>query len=245
MNGTNSTHHDRSLGREADETSALAALGAVLLVDRPLSDVLEEMTILAKRVMPETSEISLTLLRADHAQTAAFTGRIALELDERQYDKGYGPCLDAAASGETIRLAMADPANPYPDLARAALQQGVTHSLSVGLAVPTPTIGALNIYSSTGQAFGADAERVAGTFATVVGLVLVKAGLHEDLEELAGHLEAAVRSRAVIDQAKGIVMAQNRCSADAAFQILVRASQNQGLKLAGLAAQIVDDITTT
>jgi len=245
MNGTNPPHHDPAPGGEADETGTLAVLGAMLLADRPLSDVLEEMTILAKQVLPETPEISLTLLKADEAQTAAFTGRIALELDERQYDKGYGPCLDAAASGETISLVMADPANPYPDFARAALQQGVTHSLSVGLAVTTPSVGALNIYSSTGHPFSAEAERIAGTFATVVGLVLVKAGLHQDLEDLAGHLETAVRSRAVIDQAKGIIMAQNRCSADAAFQILVRASQTRGLKLALLAAQLVDGVATT
>jgi transcriptional regulator with GAF, ATPase, and Fis domain len=245
MNGTGSTHDLSAPSGEMDEAGVLAELGATLLADRPMSDVLEEMTMLAKQVLPETPEISLTLLEGDHAETAAFTGKIALELDERQYDKGYGPCLDAAASGETINLVMADPDGPYPDFARAALQQGVTHLLSVGLAVTTPTVGALNIYSSTGHPFGADARRIAGVFATVAGLVLVKAGLGQDLRDLAGHLEAAVRSRAVIDQAKGVIMAQNRCSADAAFQILVRASQNQGVKLARLAAQLVDGVATT
>jgi GAF domain-containing protein len=245
MNETGSNHHAPSAGGEMDEAGALAALGATLLADRPISDVLEEMTILAKRVLPETPEISLTLLKGDDAETAAFTGKIALELDERQYDKGYGPCLDAAASGETISLVMADPDGPYPDFAQAALQQGVTHSLSIGLAVTTPTVGALNIYNSTGRAFGADARRIAGVFATVAGLVLVKAGLHENLRDMAGHLEAAVRSRAVIDQAKGVIMAQNRCSADAAFQILVRASQSRGQKLALLAAELVDGVATT
>ena len=242
MNGTSSPHHDPSPGGEA---GALAALSGMLLADRPLSEVLEEMTVLAKQVLPDTPEISLTLVKADDAETAAFTGAIALELDERQYDVGYGPCLDAAVSGETINLAMADPDSPYPDFARAAEQQGVTHSLSVGLAVATPTVGALNIYNSTGQPFSAEAQRIAGTFATVAGLVLVKAALHQDLEDLEGHLEAALRSRTVIDQAKGIIMAQNRCSADAAFQVLVRASQTRNVKLARLASQLVDGVATT
>jgi GAF domain-containing protein len=222
-----------------DEASGYAELSRIALPGRPFRDVIEEVALLAKRVLPEAPEVSMTLLTGDQAETAAFTGAVAVELDERQYDKGYGPCLDAAASGELISLVMTDPDNPYPDFAQAALRQGVTHSLSVGLPVAAPTVGALNVYNLTGRPFSEDAHRIASTFAGFAGVVLVSATLHRDIADLAGHLKAAVQSRAVIDQAKGIIMAQNRCSADDAFRLLVRTSQGRNLKLRVLAERLV------
>ena len=242
MNKMNSTNDGFPARGGLDEASAYASLSKMLPAGRPLSEVLEELALLAKQVLPESPEVSVTLLKGERAQTAAFTGPVAIELDERQYDKGFGPCLDAAVSGEKIQLVMADPDNPYPDWARMAQQQGVTHSMSLGLPVATPKVGALNVYNSTGRPFSADAERIAGSFATFAGIVIANAGLQQDLVDLAAQLEAAVRSRAVIDQAKGIIMAQNRCSGEDAFRVLVRASQSRNVKLALLAEQLVGGI---
>lgn len=122
-----------------------------MVTDRPLSEVLEEVALLARPVLPEAPEVSVTLLKGDHAQTAAFTGTLAVELDEQQYAKGYGPCLDAAASGERISVLTTDPDTPYPAFARTTQQQGVTHSLSLGLPLTAPTVGALNVYNPTGR----------------------------------------------------------------------------------------------
>jgi AmiR/NasT family two-component response regulator len=105
-------------------------------------------------------------------------------------------------------------------------------------------VGALNVYGLTGTPFSEDAERIARTFACFAGIVLASAGLQRDLTDLSAQLAAAVRSRAVIDQAKGIIMAQTRCSGDEAFQVLVRTSQNRNLKLKLLAEQVIDSTTT-
>ena len=242
MHQVNGSKHSSSTDEPLDEAGAYASLSRMVLAQRPLSAVLEELALLAKRVLPETPEVSVTLLRGDHAETAAFTGAVAIELDERQYDAGFGPCIDAAVSGGRIKLVTADPDSPYPDWCRVAHQQGVTHSMSVGLPAAAPTVGALNIYNLTGRPFTAEAQRIAAGFATFAGMMLANAGLHQDLIDLAAQLEAVVRSRAVIDQAKGIIMAQDRCSDDDAFQVLVRASQTRNVKLALLAQQLVDSV---
>ena len=62
-------------------------------------------------------------------------------------------------------------------------------------------------------------------------------------EELAG-LRAAMRTRAVIEQAKGIVMSQHRCGPEQAFQLLVRISQHRHAKLHEVAAAMVDRFAT-
>jgi GAF domain-containing protein len=242
MSEENSTDNVSSAHGRPDEGSAYAALSKMVLAERPPSEVLEEVALLAKHLLPETPEVSVTLLKGDQAETAAFTGALAVELDERQYEKGFGPCLDAAVSGTKIKLTMADSDELYPDWRQIARREGVTHSLSVGIPVATPKVGALNVYNSTGRPFTEDSVRIMGTFASFAGIVLASAGLHQDLADLAAQLDAAVRSRAVIDQAKGIIMAQNRCSGEEAFHLLVRTSQIRNLKLRRLAEQLVDSV---
>ena len=65
-----------------------------------------------------------------------------------------------------------------------------------------------------------------------------QATIEELQRELAG-LREAMNSRATIEQAKGIVMARERCNADEAFEILVKASQREHVKLRDLAQQLV------
>ena len=170
------------------EAAAYAALSQIALVDRPLDQTLEEVTFLAKWALPETPESSVTLLTDDQARTAAFSGRLALQLDERQYDQGYGPCLDAAVSGGVIPLTMDDPAGPYPDFRELAHQYGVSHSLSIGLPAAGRTIGALNLYTTAGHAFSDDSTRIAGTFAGFAGLALATVGRYADAAAVAAQL---------------------------------------------------------
>jgi hypothetical protein len=76
------------------------ALARMVLTGRELSDVLTAVTGLARRAMPGTAAASITLIRGDHPFTAADDGQIALNAEELQYERGYGPCVDAARAGQ-------------------------------------------------------------------------------------------------------------------------------------------------
>lgn len=75
--------------------------------------------------------------------------------------------------------------------------------------------------------------------AATIGSALYEVGLRQELARMAGDMERALASRATIDQAKGIVMAARRCTADEAFAHLVDLASTQHLKLRDLAARIV------
>ena len=60
---------------------------------------------------------------------------------------------------------------------------------------------------------------------------------------LTAQLRAALASRAVIDQAIGVIMAEQRCTTDEAFAVLRTASQNRNVKLRQVAQDIVTGIT--
>ncbi|MFL6063773.1 MAG: GAF and ANTAR domain-containing protein [Friedmanniella sp.] len=235
-------HHidDRRSAQTLDELTAYAALSRIGFADQPLTEALLKVAVLARQALPGSPEVSVTLLERDHARTAAFTGSLAVHLDERQYASGFGPCLDAAVTGQTIKLAMADRDGLYPDFRRIAQRQGITHTLSVGLPVASRTVGALNVYSFTGRTFSRQAERAAATFASYAAIVLANLALYHDTAELAAQLEVAVRSRAVIEQAKGVIIAENHCSGEEAFQLLVHLSQRENVKIRDLAQRLVD-----
>jgi len=225
---------------QLEELAAYAELSKISLVDQSMTATLQKVAALAKRVLPESPEVSVTLVKGDHAQTAAFTAPVASYLDERQYDRGFGPCMDAAASGQTIKLVTSDPEGLYGDFCRLARGQGVTHTMSMAMPATAETAGALNFYNSTGHSFSGDDERIARTFASFAGIVVGNLGLHQNAVEFAVQLGSAVASRAVIEQAKGIMMSQRHCSAEEAFLLLTRQSENQNVKMRVLAQALVD-----
>jgi len=240
MSPTSNHDNDRPFS-PMDEAAAYAALSRVALTNRPLDQALTEVAELAKAALPETPEASVTLLTDDQARTAAFSGDLALQLDERQYHDGYGPCMDAAVSGGTINVTMADPGSPYPDFRQLARRHRVTHSLSVGLPAAGRTIGALNLYTSTGHGFSHDSTRIAGTFAGFTGLILATLGRYDDTAaDTAARLQHALRSRAVISQAHGILISEHHCSLEEASTALLRIAQQQGMKLQDAAQALVD-----
>ncbi|MDW5328880.1 GAF and ANTAR domain-containing protein [Plantactinospora sp. KLBMP9567] len=114
----------------------------------------------------------------------------------------------------------------WPDWAARARTEGVSSSLSIGLPVQEKVVGALNIYGRKPDAFDDDAITLAQTFAGYAAVAPANAHLFDSTATLAQQLETAMRSRAVIEQAKGIIMAERRCTSDEAFAILAKVSQD-------------------
>jgi len=73
-----------------------------------------------------------------------------------------------------------------------------------------------------------------------VGSVIQELGLRTQVEDLMSDMRTALESRAVIDQAKGIVMAHKHCTADEAFQHLVSLSNTSRVKLREVALRLVE-----
>ena len=132
----------------------------------------------------------------------------------------------------------------WPDWTSRAREAGAHSSLSIGLPVQEAVTGALNIYATKPHAFDEDALAVAETFASYAEAAMANAYLYNAQTTLAQHMEIAMRSRAVIEQAKGIIMADRRCSADEAFAILTTLSQHSNHKLRDVAAALVKRTTT-
>jgi GAF domain-containing protein len=123
------------------------ALARVVVADREPSEVLTEITGIARRAMPSVEAASITLIREDKPFTAAYDGQMALDADELQYERGYGPCVDAGRAGQMFLVDDMRTEQRWPDYAQNVLACGVLSSLSVPLPFQGSTIGALNTYA--------------------------------------------------------------------------------------------------
>jgi GAF domain-containing protein len=225
-------------------TDAFAQLGRINLGETDLNGVLQFVADLAKSTIPGADEVSVTLVRGKSAHTAVFTGELAIALDEFQYEQGHGPCLDASACAATMTVPDMTSESRWPDWSARCVETGVNSSLAIGLPVDEAVTGALNVYATKPNAFDDEAVTLAQTFAGYATVALANAHLYDATATLAEHMKAAMENRAVIEQAKGIIMGDRRCTADEAFRILTKLSQDSNRKLRDVAAALVAQAAT-
>jgi GAF domain-containing protein len=215
------------------------ALARVVLADREPSEVLTEITGIARRAMPGVEAASITLIREDKPFTAAYDGQMSLDADELQYERGYGPCVDAGGAGQMFLVDDMRTEQRWPDYAQNVLACGVLSSLSVPLPLQGVTIGALNTYAEQPKVFDDSdielAQEVAAWIAVTVRNAEAAAQTSDDLIQL----RTVMLSRALIEQAKGILMERHKIKENEAFTILTHASQRTNTKLRDVAAELV------
>jgi transcriptional regulator with GAF, ATPase, and Fis domain len=227
--------HDEALGMRA----AVRALAGIVLGDADPDAVLGRVCAATKTVVAGADEVSVTLLE-QVPRTAAYTGELALRADEIQYAGDEGPCLEAARTGVAVLVTDLGEDDRWSSYLPGARELGVAGSLSVPLEVGEKVVGALNIYATSRAAFDDDAIATAYDVAQYAGIVATARDEWSRATALAEQMRQAMESRAVIEQAKGILMAERRCSAEDAFKALVRASQDSHRKLHEVASLLVE-----
>lgn len=192
--------------------------------------------------VPGADMAGVTLLDEATPVTAAYTDPRVESIDSAQYSADEGPSLEAARSRRFVRARLGDTAVRWPAFAGAVTEIGVRSYLSAPLSVDTTQIGSLNVYSWTDHGFTDTDEILVKVFVTAVeGALWNSRRAHEAQKELDG-LREAMRTRATIEQAKGIVMAIRGIDADDAFEVLSLQSQNENVKLFALAQRIVASV---
>ena len=226
-----------------DVTAALDGLSRVLNQEEDLEVILHRACLQAVHAIPEADAASVTLLRGDEPHTAATTDEVAAEIDHAQCRADEGPCLEAAKSGEVMRVTVADVGNRWPAFAEAAARGGVTSYLSAPLFVDEEYHGSLSLYGDQAHGFRELDAALLELYTAAAEGALGNARRYLLSRQHIEQLREALTSRAVIDQAKGMLMAANRTTADEAFDELVRRSQRSNVKLRDVAARIVTDTT--
>jgi hypothetical protein len=207
-----------------------------------LEDLMSVLAQITTDVLPGVETCSFTRGDGGRVYTVGSSDDVALALDEHQYSTLEGPCLQALDTGKRVEVRDYNSETQWGSFPKAALTHGVGSSIST----PMPGVSTvLNAYGSgPGSLGGSDAETL--EVIAFAGTLALSASLHAvDQQDVVTNLRAALASRSVIDQALGVIMAQNRCTPNEAFTILRRASQGRNTKLRDLATSIVEGISTT
>lgn len=185
---------------------------------------------------------------ARHSQhglaTIAATDQRMIELDDAQYASGVGPCLSVLEPDDPVYLedAGTDEDDKWGHFSRTAAHLGVQSTLSVHVPMDSEAVVAsLNFYSTRHLARADLQVRTAETFAQQLAAAIHGVDAYKSTARLAHDLAEAMRSRAVIEQAKGIMMSDHHIAADEAFERLGQLSQHSNVKLREVALRLVDE----
>jgi GAF domain-containing protein len=218
---------------------AFDELGRMSFADHSLDSVLQKVTDLAARVLPGEPATSVTIIEGGRASTVAASDPLARQLDQVQYDLGAGPCLQAATTGVHVELIDTATEQRWAPFPQVAAQRACRAVLSFPLPVQERVRGGLNVYARTSQPLDEGTRATAARFAAYAVVPVSNMYLYETAVERAGHLRAALDSRAVIDQAKGILMERHKLSADQAFTALAQLSMEANTKVRDIAERFV------
>ncbi len=225
-------------------SDGLSGMAGILLSEETFQSVMDTVVSLVARSIPNVDGVSVSLVRHGRVETAAHSEPLIERLDERQYALGQGPCVNAIGSQARVYSPDLLTETRWRDFVQEAIREGFRSVLSLPLAPIDETIGALNLYCREARALEeGDQEETAQMFAKQAAITLANSREYTSAEVLNGQLRQALESRETIGQAKGILMARERCSPDQAFDLLRQKSQAANKKLRDVAQEIVDSVT--
>ncbi|GAA1143877.1 GAF and ANTAR domain-containing protein [Nesterenkonia lutea] len=233
-----------AVATEASELDVSADLQLLIQQDGDIASFLEGLAEAAAERFSGTQPVlcGIILDRAKRNVVAAASSPEAKQLDEVQAGFDEGPCLEAQRTNTVISVADVRTERRWPGYMAAVREFGMRSVLAMPLTLHSEAQAAMNLYTSTPEAFGpaeiAAARRYAD-LASQVGLIALRLAARSENVE---HLQAAMESRTAIDIAVGVVMAQNRCTQEEAFGILREASSHRNIKLRVLAEELVASV---
>jgi GAF domain-containing protein len=213
---------------------------SVVSDDANLQEALRRVAVAGCGLLANCSAASVTIIEGGRPVTVGSTSDRAEVLDDAQYSAGEGPCLTAAQERRVVRIDDTTSDERWPGFSASARANGVRSSLSVPLVLSRDsTFGGFNLCGDVVAGFSDHDEQLCQAFAAQAAIVVSNAQAYWAVFELSRNLTMAMESRAVIEQAKGVLMASHKVDADGAFELLRQRSQHSNRKLRDVARDVV------
>lgn len=239
-------HSQKTATMAIPKPDMAAELEDLMLNNAKLEDFVENLTAVAANTVtcdsPDTA-CCITISRRKKHPIKAWTGPLARSLDQLEDKLKQGPNLTAMTEQRTVHASDLPGDDRWPRLAGSATEKGIRSCLSIPLEVEGPSRAAISLAAATSDAFSPNDIYAAEAFAEHASKMLRSALRITELTETVQNLYAALEHRTVIDSALGVVMGQNHCDHDAAFNILRSAASSRNMKLRDLAASVVASVS--
>jgi hypothetical protein len=214
------------------DADVLAELAREFDAEPDLDRLLERVVQATHAQVPGADHVGVMLLEHGVVSTPATTSPVVAQVDQIQCETQQGPCLQAAIDEvSVVRVDDLSIEERWPLFTPRALETGIRGILSFQLWARSDTIGAVNIYADTSNAFGDDSVHLGNLLAAHAAV-----GIATTRKEL--NLRVALAGRDVIGQAKGILMERFKIDSERAFAMLIEISQRTHRKLRDVAEEL-------
>jgi transcriptional regulator with GAF, ATPase, and Fis domain len=205
-------------------------------------DVIEFLQVLASRCVELLDVTAAGLVLADHdgslrLMAASDERARLLELFEVQNDEG--PCRDCFRLGEAVVNVNLDGARSrWPRFAAQAIAGGFYCANALPLRLRHQVVGSLNLFHTELSGLAHHELRLAQALADAATIGILQQRTIRQGEIVAGQLQAALTSRVIIEQAKGVVAERLQVSTDEAFGILRATARSHNRLLSDVARDV-------
>jgi GAF domain-containing protein len=227
--------------READVVKSLVEMADTLIDDY---DIVDMLTGVADRCVHLLGVSAAGVMLASPAGSLGLVASSSeamrlLELFELQAQQG--PCLDAFRTGEPVEDEnLRAGSGRWPSFSAAAYQAGFRSVLALPLRLREVTLGALNLLSVTHAPIAEADLIVAQAFADLAALSIAQHRASTEAQRLNEQLSAALTSRVVIEQAKGVISERAGVDLAEAFSRLRAYARNGNHRLTDVARAAID-----
>jgi hypothetical protein len=177
----------------------------------------------------------------DNLATLAVTDERMLAVDFAQYDAIDGPCIEALGSADPVYMEDVSMEERWRGFREAAEAVGVRTSLSLHIDSTEDVATTLNLYARRIRRLGEPDVRAAAAFATQLAATLHGVNMQRATARVAEQLADAIRTRATIEQAKGVLMAERRITEGEALEVLHDRSRTTNVGIGVVAARLLMD----
>jgi GAF domain-containing protein len=198
------------------------------------------------------TERSVELLGADAAglmladergalQLVASTMEQARDLEVFELQVHEGPCLDCFASGRAVvNVDLTEAYERWPTFTRAAVEAGFRATHALPLRLRHQVVGAMNLFTAEHSRIDAAHVAIGQAMADVATIGLLHERNLREQTALSEQLQAALHSRVLIEQAKGVLAARAGIGVAEAFVRMRSYARRSGLALTAVATAVVD-----
>jgi transcriptional regulator with GAF, ATPase, and Fis domain len=227
----------------AELLDSISALSRLVTAQETFESTVSRIAELSVLAIDAADECGISLVTGKTINTVAVTSDIGNTIDALQIETGQGPCMSSIKEQATFYIPDMSLDETWPTFSNLAAQAtGISSLLGYVLQVGEGSLGAMNVMSFQVDAFDAEAIAAGALFAAQAGVALSNALTHRQDEEKVEQLEEGIRTRQVIGEAVGIVMATRQVNANEAFEILKTISQHTNVKLKEVAAGLVERV---
>jgi GAF domain-containing protein len=222
-----------------DVHRALTELGRLRFGEMSVGDAMHEIVRTTHAIF-DVDGAGLMLADADHhLRNVAVSDARFEHLEELQVRHQEGPCIAAYEDKELTGAEDLTQEKRWPDFCQAAVSRGVRAVLASPLPYNQDAVGVVAVLSEDRRPWSPEGELALLAFTDLAALLIASMMAGQEQTELTAQLQGALNSRAVIEQAKGVLMAQQGLSARAAYEQLRAQARAQRRKLLAVSADVV------